>query len=577
MPVSTEDILNPQSSYYEENPLYLRPGEEFDVYSQRTSPLLASTSDQFRDELSSTILPSPQQPFGYDSTKYEIDPNNPGRLRRIGTETAPGSGDPEMGGALPKKPVDTSGFTPQQLSEYNLNQQAQADIDWFKNTTQQLVQSMDAATAALVQNINLEYDRLVSSTRQLNQQIEGATRVVGIRQGRTRYAPEIQEGVMLKTVNEGLQRIQDLESRRVAAVNQAQTAKSEKQYALLFESMKEIRQTKKDRDQAIMDLHKKVLDEERNTIEKAKLVQEQIKNDQAIMEKAVKSLGYIALSSMTGDKEADSKKIRDIARQRKIDPDYLLSEVTKLDSEGEKYGPGDIGLYQFYRSLPADEQKMFLQFQKDTEKVTGKSETEVLSVSDAKALGVPFGTTRAEAFGKKPVRQLGETEIRDFSQARLAKENAERIAELIAQIGTQDPVVGRFRKANPYDTKVVELQNLITQMVPGLARGIFKEVGVLTETDIALYTQTIANPTLTKEQADNATKQLLKTINLSIALQLDTLKRANKDVEDFEDILRESEREIALSDLADQKGFSLEEARRLGYDDDEIREFLLSQ
>ena len=134
---------------------------------------------------------------------------------------------------------------------------------------------------------------------------------------------------------------------------------------------------------------------------------------------------------------------------------------------------------------------------------------------------------------------LGNTQITDLIQARLAKNNIARISELVENLGSVGPMIGRFRQANPYDTDVVELKNLITQTVPGLARGIFKEVGVLTDTDINRYTQTIANPNLTAEQARRATEQLMETINTSIQLQLDTLNKAGKAVGEFSDLLEE--------------------------------------
>ena len=139
---------------------------------------------------------------------------------------------------------------------------------------------------------------------------------------------------------------------------------------------------------------------------------------------------------------------------------------------------------------------------------------------------------------------LGDTQITDLTQAQLAKSNVERISTLIAKLGSRGPVIGRIRQANPYDSDIVELDSMITQTVPGLARGIFKEVGVLTDQDISRYRATIANPTLTAEQADRATKQLLQTINTSIKLQLNTLDKAGKNVADFKDIQAQSEQAL---------------------------------
>lgn len=111
-------------------------------------------------------------------------------------------------------------------------------------------------------------------------------------------------------------------------------------------------------------------------------------------------------------------------------------------------------------------------------------------------------------------------ERKSFSKAALAKQNVNRVAALIEELGPMGPVIGRVRSTNPYDNRVVELNGLIAQTVPGLARGIFGEVGVLTDQDIKNYTATMANPNLTLDQARTATKNLIQTINLSVEDQL---------------------------------------------------------
>jgi len=108
-----------------------------------------------------------------------------------------------------------------------------------------------------------------------------------------------------------------------------------------------------------------------------------------------------------------------------------------------------------------------------------------------------------------------------------------RVANLIENLGETGPVIGRFRSMNPYDDKVVELNNLIRQTVPGLARGIFGEVGVLTDDDIKNYTATMANSNLTLDQARTATKNLLLTINLSIEDQLRIQRAAGRATRDL--------------------------------------------
>lgn len=113
------------------------------------------------------------------------------------------------------------------------------------------------------------------------------------------------------------------------------------------------------------------------------------------------------------------------------------------------------------------------------------------------------------------------TERSSYSKAASAKESVNKIAGLIENLGEIGPVIGRIREQNPYDDKIIELNQLTTQAIPTLARGIFGEVGVLTNQDIDTYRSTMANPELTLNQARTATKNLLITINNNVAHQLE--------------------------------------------------------
>lgn len=147
---------------------------------------------------------------------------------------------------------------------------------------------------------------------------------------------------------------------------------------------------------------------------------------------------------------------------------------------------------------------------------------------------------RAMQSGQFPsagLKPLVQGQLEGLDQARLAKQNVLRIKKLIDDIGVIGPGIGQFRSLNPFDDKIIELNSLIKQTVPGLARGIFKEVGVLTNQDIQNYTKTMANPNLTESQADKLTANLLETIDNSISITLDNLQRANHDVTGFQDLI----------------------------------------
>ncbi len=132
--------------------------------------------------------------------------------------------------------------------------------------------------------------------------------------------------------------------------------------------------------------------------------------------------------------------------------------------------------------------------------------------------------------------EIASTESKDFTQALNARYDINKLSGKIEEIGLIGPISGRLRELNPYDSRVVEFQNLITQTVPNLARGVFREVGVLTDSDVERYTSTIGNPELTLEQARTAFQNLKQKIDVSMANQISVWDANGKRVKGFRDL-----------------------------------------
>lgn len=110
-----------------------------------------------------------------------------------------------------------------------------------------------------------------------------------------------------------------------------------------------------------------------------------------------------------------------------------------------------------------------------------------------------------------------------------------QVSELAEQIkGTDtDPVLGILRDNNPYDVKARLIQAQLRATVPNLARGVYGEVGVLTDTDIANYIQTLPN-IRTPEEANNLILGMtLRTIQNSFRSYLETYAASGRDVSGF--------------------------------------------
>jgi len=134
-----------------------------------------------------------------------------------------------------------------------------------------------------------------------------------------------------------------------------------------------------------------------------------------------------------------------------------------------------------------------------------------------------------EGVGQAPAQKQRE----NFEQAVIVRQGIAEIGSLLDDIGLIGPGVGKFREMNPFDNRVVRLRQLTTQVIPGLARGIYKEVGVLTDTDIATYRSTMANPSLTLEQAQTATRDTMRKIQLSMDTTLESWDASKLNTRDY--------------------------------------------
>lgn len=103
------------------------------------------------------------------------------------------------------------------------------------------------------------------------------------------------------------------------------------------------------------------------------------------------------------------------------------------------------------------------------------------------------------------------------------------------------PLVGAFKSANPWDTQGQTIKASLNAIVPNLARGIYGEVGVLTDNDIKTYSGTIPNLKSTEDVRNAVLYITLDMIGKSIKNTLSVNAAAGRDVSGFTDIYTEME------------------------------------
>lgn len=110
------------------------------------------------------------------------------------------------------------------------------------------------------------------------------------------------------------------------------------------------------------------------------------------------------------------------------------------------------------------------------------------------------------------------------------KTSFEKGINVVSQIGdlkssvdkeATGPIWGIVRSKNPYDTKAQLIKAQLSAIVPNLARGVYGEVGVLTDNDVAQYSKTL--PTLTS--TDDVNKLVLGATIRSVQRSLENKLR----------------------------------------------------
>lgn len=121
------------------------------------------------------------------------------------------------------------------------------------------------------------------------------------------------------------------------------------------------------------------------------------------------------------------------------------------------------------------------------------------------------------------------------------KFTSDRIAELKTELEGEatGPIIGIIRSANPFDEKARLIKAQITKIIPGLARGVFGEVGVLTDQDVAMYSRTIGNLTTPEEVNETLTKAAMDMVARGFEDKLVTMAKNRKNVSGYFDVLKD--------------------------------------
>ena len=137
--------------------------------------------------------------------------------------------------------------------------------------------------------------------------------------------------------------------------------------------------------------------------------------------------------------------------------------------------------------------------------------------------------------GKKQGKTLLDSQINKIIALKSALEDLNSIEARLNNIPEQfrGPVGGFLAGKNPYSAEIQTLNSQVVQIVPGLARGVFGEVGVLNDADIERYTRTIPDIKKDPKVAQQIIKELREKLRRSENNTVSGYEKSGFDVSGF--------------------------------------------
>lgn len=168
--------------------------------------------------------------------------------------------------------------------------------------------------------------------------------------------------------------------------------------------------------------------------------------------------------------------------------------------------------------------------------VMGISPTPASAAKDAKAMAEDQRKRAADASGQKG-KPMTSSEVEKLTQLDSVGYSLGVLEQRLDKIPERErgPIFGKVRTANPYDVDAQEVQNIITSITPGLARGVFNEVGVLTEPDMQRYMSLLPNPKTPPALAKRNLANLREKLAEEKISTIDNMRKAGMDVTGFEE------------------------------------------
>jgi len=455
------------------------------------------------------------------------------------------------------------------------NAELQTQEDWVLSETKKAYNNIDPLLADTLASISADYQARKAQLEQINNANLNQITTQGYRYGTARYSSGLNTQLISTEERQGIIKLGELASQAQQLVIQAKTAAQTKKFDALNSYMTQLDKVRTAQAEASEKLAKAKVDEDKRIQDSVKAAQDKQKADREEEEYNAENLAYSLYGAELSDEE-----VATIASVSGVSPQSLIGARQKINLENAKKDAtvGDLKEWQQAIAMGAiPEGTKFFDYvakkgaagrkpevdemgavgasgiaDRDADSVmSGVLNLQDISVKDnyrakvaaelrkkfneAKKSGDLLGTMRASAVYDK---EVSDTFLQSMEKTQTVVSQIETLQEYFYEnkvdgvdatgkkVSTPTgPIVGAFRSKNPWDTKAQVIKAQLNAIVPNLARGVYGEVGVLTDNDIKQYSKTL--PTLTStESIRNAIvyitlSQIKKTIGIKIQNQAD--------------------------------------------------------
>jgi hypothetical protein len=187
--------------------------------------------------------------------------------------------------------------------------------------------TVDGYTNQLISSIRAEYDGLIKEQEATNKAYEGGVTVEGMVSGRARYAPNIAMGDIQAAVSAGIGKISAIQVKKQGLIAQAESARTEKQFAILDKKMVAYRDLIKEERAAAQETFENTIKLSQEARAKAKEEHEELANNAASL--------ATRLNSITSPTERE-QYLTEYAKRLGVDPTALESSVANYNDMKNK-------------------------------------------------------------------------------------------------------------------------------------------------------------------------------------------------------------------------------------------------